>query len=108
MVSTVDSRRHATVLLVCTRGVRVPLPLLAELKRRRVFRALVGYGFVAFAVLQISEPIMHGLHWPESVLSYVVVALALGFPLVVGLAWIFDVNAGRIERTVPAAGLRGV
>src|SRR3989442_5970223 len=66
----------------------VSLPLLAELKRRRVFRALVGYGLVAFAVLQISEPVMHGLHWPESVLSYVVVALALGFPIVVGLAWL--------------------
>src|SRR2546426_10197114 len=77
----------------------VSLPLLAELKRRRVFRALVGYGLAAFAVLQISEPVMHGLHWPESVLSYVVVALALGFPIVVGLAWIFDVNARGIERT---------
>jgi len=86
----------------------VDLPLLEELKRRRVFRALVGYGVAAFAVLQIIEPVMHGLHWPEAVLSYVVVALALGFPLVVALAWVFDVKAGRIERTVPAAGLRGV
>jgi len=31
----------------------------AELKRRRVFRALVGYGIGAFAVLQIIEPIVH-------------------------------------------------
>src|SRR2546427_394651 len=85
----------------------VDLPLLEELKRRRVFRALVGYGVAAFAVLQIIEPVMHGLHWPEAVLSYVVVALALGFPLVVALAWVFDVKAGRIERTLPAAGLRG-
>ncbi len=85
------------------------LPLLAELQRRRVFRALVGYGIAAFAVLQIIEPVMHGLHWPDSVLTYVVVALALGFPLVVALAWIFDVNAGRIERTAPrpASPLRG-
>src|SRR2546425_4990720 len=84
------------------------LPLLAELKRRRIFRALVGYGIAAFAVLQIIEPVMHGLHWSEAVLSYVVVALALGFPLVVALAWVFDVKAGRIERTAPAPGLRGV
>jgi hypothetical protein len=34
----------------------------AELKRRRVFRALVGYAIAAFAVLQIIEPIMHGAH----------------------------------------------
>jgi TolB-like protein/Flp pilus assembly protein TadD len=84
---------------------------IAELSRRRVFRALVVYGIGAFAVLQIIEPIMHGLHWPDAVLSYVIVALALGFPVVVGLAWVFDVNAGRIERSpsiAPTGGLRGV
>src|SRR5438445_7391526 len=84
------------------------VPLLAELNRRRVFRALVVYGIVSFAVLQIIEPIMHGLHWPDAVLSYVVAALALGFPVVIGLAWVFDINEGRVERTGPAApGLRG-
>ncbi len=81
--------------------------MLTELKRRRVIRALVGYGVAAFAVLQIIEPIMHGLHWPDAVLSWVVVALAAGFPLVVGLAWIFDVGAGGIERTPSWGGLRG-
>src|SRR5262249_49084126 len=38
-------------------------------------------------------------------------ALAAGFPIVITLAWVFDVKAGRIERTAPAAagtGLRGV
>ena len=60
---------------------------VAELKQRRVIRALVGYGIAAFAVLQIIEPVMHGLHWPESLLSYVVVALGAGFPLVVTVAW---------------------
>ena len=55
-------------------------------------------------MLQIIEPIMHGLHWPDEVLSYVVVALAVGFPIIVTLAWIFDVSAGRIERTVQQTG----
>ena len=76
--------------------------LFAELKRRRVFRVLVGYGIVSFAVLQVIEPIMHALHLPEVTLTYVVVALALGFPLVVVLAWAFDVNEGRIERAAPS------
>ena len=80
----------------------------AELKRRRVFRALVGYAIAAFAVLQIIEPIMHGAHWPEVVLSYVVAGLAAGFPIVITLAWVFDVKAGRIERTAPAASPRGI
>src|SRR3989442_4164091 len=77
------------------------VPLLAELKRRRVFRALIGYGIAAFAVLQIIEPVTHGLHWPEPVLSYVVVALAAGFPIVVALAWIFDVSGGGAPRAAP-------
>ena len=76
--------------------------LISELKRRRVFRALVGYGIVAFAVLQIIEPVMHGLHWSDDVLTYVVVALAAGFSAVAGLAWIYDIKAGRLERTAPA------
>jgi TolB-like protein/Flp pilus assembly protein TadD len=81
--------------------------LLAELKRRRVFRALVGYGVAAFAVLQIIEPLMHGLHWPDAVLTYVVAGLAVGFPIVVSLAWIFDVGVAGIERTPPSTSVRG-
>src|SRR5437868_5595258 len=90
------------------KGGLLSLPLLAELQRRRVFRALIAYGIAAFAVLQIVEPVMHGLHWPESIPSYVVLGLAAGFPVVVALAWIFDVNAGRIERTVSASPATGV
>ncbi len=81
--------------------------LFEELRRRRVFRTLVSYGVFAFALLQVIEPLMHGLHWPDEVLTWLVVALAAGFPVVVGLAWIFDVAAGRIVRAAPAPGLRG-
>jgi protein-disulfide isomerase len=85
------------------KGARLSLEsLVAELRRRRVFRALVAYGVVAFAVLQVIEPVMHGLHWPEVTLSYVVVAITLGFPTVVLLAWAFDVRAGGLERTPPS------
>ena len=73
-----------------------------ELKRRRVFRALVGYGVVAFAVLQVVEPVMHGLGLPEWVLSAAVLALGIGFPLTLVLAWALDVKGGRVERTGPA------
>ena len=70
---------------------------LEEMKRRRVFRALLGYGIVAFAVLQVIEPIMHGLNLPDWVLKATVVALGLGFPFTLVLAWAFDVKGGRIE-----------
>jgi protein-disulfide isomerase len=80
--------------------------LVAELKRRRVFRALIAWGLVAFAILQVIEPVMHGLHWPDATLSFVILALALGFPAVALLAWVFDVRSGRLERTVPRGGLQ--
>ena len=82
------------------------LPLLAELQHRRVFRALVGYAIAAFAVLQVIEPLMHGLRWPDSVISYVVAALAVGFPLVVGVAWIFDVKAAGAVQAAPMRSRR--
>ena len=81
--------------------------LIAELKRRRVFRVLVGYGLVAFAVLQVIEPIQHALGMSDAVLKLVVVLLAIGFPVAVVLAWAFDVGGGGIERTAPAATWNG-
>src|SRR5438270_10390960 len=77
------------------------VPLLAELKRRRVFRALLGYAIVAFAVLQVVEPVVHGLQLPDWTLSFVVVAIGVGFPLTLALAWVFDLSASGIERTPP-------
>ncbi|HVP68348.1 MAG TPA: tetratricopeptide repeat protein [Anaeromyxobacteraceae bacterium] len=77
---------------------------LEELRRRRVFRVLIGYGIASFAILQVVEPVMHGLHLPEWVLSIVVVALGIGFPLAVTLAWAFDLTSSGIERTRAAGG----
>jgi len=71
---------------------------LEEMKRRRVFRALIGYGIVTFALLQVIEPVMHGLNLPEWVLTVTVVGLGIGFPITLVLAWAFDINEGRIER----------
>lgn len=70
-----------------------------ELRRRRVFRALLAYGLASFAVLQVVEPVMHGLRLPETVLSVVVVLLGLGFPVTILLAWAFDLKPTGIERT---------
>jgi len=72
-----------------------------------VFRALLGWGIAAFAVLQVYEPVMHGLHLPEWTLSFVVVVLGLGFPFTAALAWVFDLKASGIEKTLPAVPVDG-
>jgi TolB-like protein/Tfp pilus assembly protein PilF len=78
--------------------------LLAEFKRRRVFRVLVGYGLFAFAMLQVAEPLMHGLHLPDWVLTALIAALAAGFPVAVVLAWVFDLTVDGVKRTPAAPG----
>jgi TolB-like protein len=67
-----------------------------------VIRALIGWGIFAFAVLQVYEPVMHGLHLPEWTLSVVVLVLAAGFPATVVLSWIFDLGPRGVERTAPS------
>ena len=66
-----------------------------------MFRALVVWGVVSFAVLQVYEPLMHGLHLPDWTLSFVVVVLGMGFPVTAVLSWLFDLKASGIERTAP-------
>jgi hypothetical protein len=75
---------------------------LAELQRRRVFRTVVAWGVISFAVLQVIEPIMHGLGLPDSMLKIVVVLLGVGFPVSVVLSWVYELREGRILRTSPA------
>jgi serine/threonine-protein kinase len=81
-----------------------PGEILAELKRRRVFRALAGWGIVSFAVLQTVEPVLHAYHLPEWTLTAVVTFLAAGFPVTVILAWVFDLTTKGITRTDRAGG----
>ena len=75
-----------------------------EFKRRRVFRAMATFGVVSFALLQVVEPVMHALHLPDEVLTGLVLVLAAGFPVVVVLAWAFDLKGGRLERAEPLGG----
>jgi len=83
--------------------------LLAELKRRRVFRVLLGYGLFSFAVLQVIEPVLHAYHLPDWTLTAVVTALAVGFPVSVILSWLFDLTTEGLVRTpsTPGRATRG-
>jgi Tol biopolymer transport system component len=64
--------------------------IAAEWKTRRVFRAVIGYGVVVFAILQIIEPIMHGLHLPDATLTWTLIAVGAAFPMIVIVALVTD------------------
>ena len=77
---------------------------VAELRRRHIFRVVIGYGVFALAVLQASEPIIHGAHMADWVLTAVLLTLALGFPVALILAWVYDLTRQGVTRTAPATG----
>ena len=71
---------------------------MVELRRRHVFRVAVGYAAVAFVVLQLSEIILPAFS-AEWALQLVVVFVVLGFPVVMALAWVFDITSEGIRVT---------
>ena len=73
----------------------------AELRRRHVVRVAVAYAVVAFVVLQLSEIILPAFS-AEWALQLVVVFTTLGFPLVVALAWVFDLTPQGVQVTADA------
>ena len=72
---------------------------IAELRRRRVFRVAAFYGGIAFVVVQIIDGTFGLMGVPDWVGRVLVVLLILGFPVSMGLAWIFDITPEGIVRT---------
>lgn len=74
------------------------MSLLAELKRRRVFRVVAGYTIVAFGVIQGADLILPRLGVPDWSVTLVIVLAALGLPVAAVLAWAFDATDEGIRR----------
>jgi len=73
--------------------------LLEELRRRRVYRVLVGYGAFALAVFGVAEGVDQAFPLSPRVNQVLVLATLAGFPLALILSWLYDIRAGRIRRT---------
>jgi tetratricopeptide (TPR) repeat protein len=72
-----------------------------ELKRRKTDRVLVIYAATAFTILQVAEPIKSGLSLPDWTTTFIIIVLAVGFPIAAIFSWIFDITPGGIEKTKP-------
>lgn len=73
---------------------------LAELKRRRVYRVAVAYLAIGLAAIGGASDISEVLGLPDWAPRGIVVAILAGFPVSLVLAWMFDLRAGRVTRTV--------
>lgn len=76
--------------------------LLSELRRRKVFRVLVGYCTGALVVIEAANNVFPALNLPSWAARLMVWLALLGLPIALGLAWAFDVTAQGIRRTPDA------
>ncbi len=75
------------------------MKLFSELRRRNVFRVASGYAVFSWLLIEISDTIFPYLALPQWTVTLVITLLALGFPLVLLLSWIFDLTPGGLVRT---------
>src|SRR5438132_3170990 len=76
-----------------------PRRFFVELKRRNVYRAAVLYGMSSWLLAQITTQIFPFFNVPNSAVRFVIIALALGFPMAMVLAWVYELTRGGFVRT---------
>jgi TolB-like protein/Tfp pilus assembly protein PilF len=76
-----------------------PKNFLSELKRRNVYRAAVAYGVVAWFLTQLTTQVFPFFEIPNSAVRFVVIALAVGFPIAMLLAWVYEFTPEGVVRT---------
>jgi TolB-like protein len=76
-----------------------PPKFLTELKRRNVYRAAVAYGVVAWFLTQLTTQVFPFFEIPSSAVRFVVIALAVGFPIAMLLSWIYELTPEGVVRT---------
>jgi len=72
---------------------------LKELQKRRVYRAAIAYVAAVYVALQVADLILPALTATSLLYRLIVVASLAGFPVIVALAWVFDLDKGRLSRT---------
>jgi hypothetical protein len=66
------------------------MSLIAELKRRNVFRVGVAYAIVAWLLVEVASVVLPTFEAPDWVMKVFTFLVILGFPLVLIFAWAFD------------------
>lgn len=76
-----------------------PGHLLAELKRRNVYKVAVAYIVAGWALAQGLAQVLPVFSVPNWVIQLLVVLIVLGLPIALGLAWAFELTPEGIKRT---------
>src|ERR1051325_9444207 len=71
--------------------------IFAELKRRNVYKVAVAYAVVSWLVVQAASLLFATFEAPPWAMKLFVVAVALGFPIALVLAWAFEITPEGIK-----------
>ena len=71
----------------------------AELKRRNVYKVAVAYAVVAWLLIQVATQVFPFFEIPNWSLRLVVLAMVIGFPIALVIAWAFELTPEGIKRT---------
>jgi TolB-like protein len=74
----------------------------SELKRRNVYKVAITYAVVAWLLIQAASILLPTFEAPSWVMKVVVMAVVLGFPIAVILAWAFELTPEGIKQTEDA------
>jgi len=78
--------------------------LVAELRRRGVFGALIAYGVAAAGLLQLLDIVTHAMEAPPWTMRLVVWLAAAGLPVTFVVSWFFDLTRRGFVRTQAPSG----
>jgi TolB-like protein len=76
-----------------------PRNFFGELKRRNVYKVAIAYAVVAWLLMQVASQIFPFFEIPNWAVRFVVLAIIIGFPIALILAWAFELTPEGIKRT---------
>src|SRR5881398_1079212 len=71
----------------------------AELKRRNVYKVAVAYAVVAWLLIQIATQVFPFFEIPNWTVRLIVLAIVIGFPVALVIAWAFELTPEGLKRT---------
>ena len=71
----------------------------AELKRRNVYKVAVAYAVVGWLLVQVTTQVFPIFEIPNWALRLIVLAIIIGFPIALVLAWAFELTPEGIKHT---------
>jgi TolB-like protein/tetratricopeptide (TPR) repeat protein len=72
--------------------------VLAELRRRNVFRAATLYAAAAWLVVQVATQVLPLFGAPNWTLRVIVLAAVIGFPFVLAVSWYYELTPEGLKR----------